>query len=270
MHTTRRRHAPHKHNTTVTLVLLLVLGFDAALALWAWNWYQGRRETYQSAADPEMAAEPARMEPSQPPPLETAPAPPPSASPLPLSAGVPLRGLSREPTRARPAAPTKTSAKPEVRAHLGKAVSAYEVLRGSPKYKRSGFVKAWSDEFLSHPDLRAINHRYHRDRDAMAFIASAVRSPSFGKVFLKFASSPSLSSFVRDLLGRPGVGQSASVLMEDKSMAAAVGSLRLPGLPPLSALVGSGGRGPDQAEMLRSLTEANPQLRQALEGGRRR
>jgi hypothetical protein len=162
---------------------------------------------------------------------------------------------------------------PGTRGALGQAATAFHQVQKKARYKKSAIIKEWNRDFLSYPDLKAINRQYWKDRDALAFVAGTLRSPNFPKMLRKYGGSQDLQAFVKDLLQSPSVVSSGRMVLEDKSLMAAAKDLTIPGLPSVGTMMALGhgasaSGGPREADgsvVLRELQRSNPALREVLE-----
>ncbi|MBI4349525.1 MAG: hypothetical protein HY553_22005 [Elusimicrobia bacterium] len=131
--------------------------------------------------------------------------------------------------RAAASAPSAASIDPQARARLPAATEFYRRLKRRPAYV--ALAKAWTEEFVKHKELRRLNHRYHQDRDAAAFLLGAVRSPEFLTLLGAFAARADFQGFIRDMMASTDVSRSAAAFMKDGKVADAIGRVHLAGIP---------------------------------------
>lgn len=137
---------------------------------------------------------------------------------------------SREKTRPRPS--PSAAGRPAPRRHpaVVRALQVFGRLKGSPRYKRSPVLAAWTREFLSYPDLKAIDDRFNRDRDPVRYLADAVRSPNFHRLAARYLTSPDVAAFLGDLAADRRVALAGREHLKDPVAKAMLESLRLPAL----------------------------------------
>ncbi|MDE2292697.1 MAG: hypothetical protein KGL53_11505, partial [Elusimicrobia bacterium] len=155
-------------------------------------------------------------------------------------------------------AAVETPSSPESRLKMGRAVSAYYALKNSARFKDSPVVKAWTKDFLSHPDLKALNDQWRKDHDPLRFLVGMVRSPNFQAMAKTYLAQADMRAFIKDMASSPAVLSSAGTFMSDDKVKGAVTALNLlPG--------GGAAPMPDSSAQL-GRVKADPSLKATLEG----
>lgn len=244
-------------------LIIGVLLLDVGLMIWGWHLYQRRQESlddaglnFSRAPDPTVApAVPAAPQPREEPlsgidryvKAEV-------LGPAPKASTAAAPGATA-PAAAKPAlaaAPPPSS--PEMKRKMEKAVDAFFDLKNQPRFKNSKVVKAWKSEFLSHPDLRALNDQWRKEHDPLKFMMGMVRSPNFQKMAATYLIKPDVRDFVSAMAGSKAVKESAGTFMTDESVKTAVTAFGLVGSAPK-----------DSSQQMERL-KANPALQGALSG----
>ncbi|MBI5244947.1 MAG: hypothetical protein HY922_14870 [Elusimicrobia bacterium] len=218
------------------MLLMVVILADIGLLVVGWHIRQQRKAEY-SLSGLNLAAPP-RPRTYVPPVSSPAQAPAaPAAAPEPSPSGalssVVLEKVDKNTAAARP----EPSAKQGEKTWLKKAEDLYYQMKKSRRFKNSKALRNWKKEFLSHPDLAAIDARYQRDRDAGRYIKEMVRSPSFRGMLGKYLVSPDMQAFIKELAMKPAVMAAGPGVLEDKTVMDTVMALKIPGLPPVSRLL---------------------------------
>jgi len=221
--------------------LVFIVLVDAAIAVWFLNRRSSApgivfNEPAVPVVQPVDQSLPAAMAlPRSAPPPQALP--PGSPLPVPGFQAPPSLGVAGRGTPAGAAGPRGQDG----RGLLSQAAGAFISLERSPRFRSSPVLRQWDRDFLSYPDLRAINNKYWKDRDALSFVVSTLRSPNFGRLVKSHAQSQDVQRFVLALIQAPSVVASVRFLGQDKSVLSAMQRLTIPGLPPLGALMGPGG-----------------------------
>ncbi|MHB2026334.1 MAG: hypothetical protein ACYCPQ_06805 [Elusimicrobiota bacterium] len=119
---------------------------------------------------------------------------------LPQSPG---RGSGNRPNAERQAAASITAA---CRANEGSvAALAMEYTRKYP------VIAQYGRDWMSYPDLRALNFDYMRNHDPIAFIKGVSRSQNFRILVRKYARRPEIQAFAKDIVSRAPAGLTAAV-----------------------------------------------------------
>ena len=137
---------------------------------------------------------------------------------------------------------------------MDKAVDAFFSLKNSARFKNSKVVQAWKRDFLSHPDLKAVNDEWRKDHDPLKFMMSMVRAPSFSKMAAQYLVKKDMRDFISQMAGTKEVKDSASTFMTDESVKTAVTAFGLVGSAPK-----------DSSQQMQQM-KANPRLQGALSG----
>lgn len=224
------------------LIIAIILA-DVGLLIWGWHLYQKKQENLDDAGlnfsrAPEPSAAPVVAAPSFPEedPLagidryvkKEALPPPKPAGPAGAAgaAGAPAPGV-------RPAAPPAAApSTPEMRRKMDRAVDSFFALKNSPRFKNSKVVQAWKKDFLSHPDLKALNDEWRREKDPLKFMMGMVRSPNFQKMAAEYLVKQDMRDFISTMAADKAVKDSASTFMTDESVATAAKAFGLMGPPP--------------------------------------
>ncbi|HVE12129.1 MAG TPA: hypothetical protein VNI01_01930, partial [Elusimicrobiota bacterium] len=130
----------------------------------------------------------------------------------------PAPGGGRKAAASRPAPALERGAQSRVQA-------AYLSVLRRPQYLWSPTVNAWAREFRSYPDLRAIDDRYTKDGDAMAFLSDMVRSPNFQAMAARYLVQADVRAFLTDLLRQPEIASSVPALAQDDGLKGAARTL---------------------------------------------
>lgn len=248
--------APPKPKSPVgPMILLIVLLVDVGLIIWGWHLYQRRQESLDASG----------LNFSKPPPPEKPAAVAAVPRALPSPPAGPERYVVQEPAGLSETAPSGGAAaarptspsSPEKNRAIKAAVRAYYALKKDPRFSRSKAIQAWKQEFLSHPDLRAINARYQKDRDALRFMVDMTRSANFRAMLKKYALDADITAFIRSMASQSQVAASAPHFLADPGVSSAARELGLGAAEKSAAAM------PDSSEALRKLKE-NPGLRKLL------
>lgn len=232
------------------MILLVILLVDVGLIIWGWHLYQRRQERLDATGLNLAKPPPAER------PMASAAVPRPARPPT-----GPERYVLQEPSappgagpagRAAPAG-TRSASSSERSGTIRAAVRAYYALKKDPRFSRSEAILAWKAEFLSHADLRAINARYQKDRDALRFMVDMTRSANFRAMLKKHALEGDITAFIREMASRPQVAASAPHFLRDPGVSSAAKELGL----------GAAARTPEGAEAVRRI-QAGPGLRKLL------
>jgi len=108
-----------------------------------------------------------------------------------------------------------------------KAVLFFFDLKKDPRFKDSPAIADWKREFLSYPDLRAVDEGFKKDGDALKFMVQMVRSPNFQSMVQRHLLKPEIQTFVNEMAKSSLVADSAKTFLEDSSISSAVQSLGL-------------------------------------------
>ncbi|MBI4376989.1 MAG: hypothetical protein HY549_11130 [Elusimicrobia bacterium] len=65
--------------------------------------------------------------------------------------------------------------------------------------KKYPVIMRYGRDWMSYPDLAALDKQYQRDRDPVKFMKGVARSPNFHKLLAKYAREPAIQAFVMDL-----------------------------------------------------------------------
>jgi len=225
-------------------LIIGILLADVGLLIWGWHLYQKRQENLDDAG------------------LNFSRAPDPTTAPAaPLATGPkedPLSGIDRyvkrealpetKPAAAASATAAKTPAtatkpalesaaaapaSPEMKRKMDKAADAFFDLKRQPRFKNSKVVQAWKKDFLSHPDLKALNDEWRKEHDPLKFMMSMVRSPNFQKMAAEYLVKQDMRDFIKEMAGSKAVKESASTFMTDKSLTTAAKAFGLLGETPM-------------------------------------
>ncbi|MBI5596706.1 MAG: hypothetical protein HY928_11500 [Elusimicrobia bacterium] len=241
-------------------IILAVLLLDVGLMIWGWHLYQRRQERLDDGGL-NFARAP-EADPSLP-----VPADPPASAPLsgidryvkkealaPAGPGAPKAGT---PAGAKKPALSLAAQPKEAKLKIDRAVSYFFDLKNSPRFKNSKVIQAWKKDFLSHPDLKALNDGWRKDKDPLKFLVGMVQSPSFRGMTEKYLVQADMQAFIKDMATAPAVVNSAGSFMADDSISGAVSGLKL----------GLGGPAPmkDSSAQMGAL-KANPALKGFLQG----
>lgn len=243
-------------------LILGILLLDVGLMIWGWHLYQRKQERLDDGglnfarapeADPALPLPAAEPEPA---PLSgidryvkkeaVAPAPPAGSK----AAGPAASGKSPKQAATLAAQPREAKLK------IDKAVSYFFDLKNSPRFKNSKVIQAWKKEFLSHPDLKALNDGWRKEHDPFKFLVGMVKSPNFRGMTEKYLAQADMQAFVKDMATAPAVVNSAGSFMADDSISGAVSGLKL----------GFGGAAPmkDSSAQMGAL-KSNPALKGFLQ-----
>ncbi len=99
-------------------------------------------------------------------------------------------------------------------------------LKNQPRFKNSAAIQNWKRDFLSHPDLKAVNDRYRKDGDAIRFMVDMTQSPNFQGMVKEYLGRPDARAFIRDMTAAKEVQDSADSFLEDVNIGAAVERIR--------------------------------------------
>lgn len=225
----RRKHG--ELSVAQLLLLFLMSGTASAVVVWGWLLYQRKHDPAVSSPTA-VAAVPL----SPPKPVVSVP-----KTRMWLREGTP-EPSSRErraPSRGKRTRSARDLTRKE-RRRVSKAVRLYYKLKDRPRFKRSKVVREWKRDFLIYPDLRAINARYQRDRDAVRFVAATVRSPNFKKMLRKYIGTPDVQAFMRIMSGSKTVSAASPAFTKDAKVASLLETLTvstLSGMPGGSQLL---------------------------------
>ena len=233
----RRKKKKASENSLGMLLLAAFIVFDAGLALLAWQrWEKGKVERQAVVEERELMVVPASEEPVL---ARVTEIPKPLAVPLVgrnskgEKAVARMNAYSPHPNPLPQAGEGARHAEMDSE-HLPRATEFYRGLKRQTRFH--SLVNAWTEEFVKHRELRALNHRYHQDQNAAAFILGAVRSPEFLHLLGSFAARADLQGFMMEMTGSTDVSASAQALMRDGSVAKAMTTIRLPGMPDFAAI----------------------------------
>ena len=98
------------------------------------------------------------------------------------------------------------------------AEQVYFNLLHEPRFGDSKVIQSWITEFLSYPDLAAINHRYHQQGDPLRFLSDTTRSENFQKMLDKYIGTPDVQAFMAAMAGSPTVAASANQYLADDDL----------------------------------------------------
>ncbi|MBI3299417.1 MAG: hypothetical protein HYZ75_14715 [Elusimicrobia bacterium] len=210
----------------LVLVILLV---DVGLLIWGWHLYQRRQErlddaglNFNRAPEADVVKDYVPDEPEAPSGIDRyvkkeslGGDPAPRTAPPAAGTADPKSGPA-----APPALPTTLTV-------TEKAVSYYYQLKRNPRFKNSRAIQGWKKDFLSYPDLKALNDGWKKNRDPIRFLVGMVKSPNFRTMTGKYLSHPDLQAFVKEMAGSPSVIASAPAFLADKNIKGAVGGLNL-------------------------------------------
>jgi len=242
------REARRPKNPTGPLLILLILLFDVGLGVWGWNVYQAKKSSARygtasidltsapvaiaalSAGAP-AAARALLPNGSRGPELSD-----PSASfpARPSTAGTSSPSGVRQPSASAFAAAASQKAdsagraSPRTRQSVGLAAREFYRLKNDSRFRESATIRNWTRDFLSYPDLKAVNERYRSDRDPVRFLVSMFRSDNFKALLDKNFSAPDIQEFVRSMSASPTVIVAAQGFFADFNIPAAVRRLPLP------------------------------------------
>lgn len=232
----RAKRRPRGHK--VEAVILLILLADVGIAVFAWHLYQSRKSSVDSSGL-DLSKAPEISQPLRLPP-ESLPPEPRSSMQYLIPDRRPVRGPApsgQEPSQAGAGRGGGASGPQD--AVVTKALRVYYGLKKSPRFRGSRAIAEWQKEFLSYPDLKAINDEYQKDRDPLRFLAHMARSPNFQGMALKYLSHPDLRQFLAAMAGSEEVGGAAGVFLKEPAILSSVKGLGLLG--------GAGAGGPDGA-----------------------
>lgn len=229
----------------VVIVLLMDIGIFAG----AWVLYQKKRQNYDSSGLVLAQEPPAQAEPAQEPPPEPRRGTAPKAGRETVSAElfsvVPEKRPAAVQEKGAPAAPAARLAapapEPARRAKKTEAENFYFGLLRAERFRKSKVIQSWKYEFLSYPDLRAINHQYHKEGDPFKFLAGVARSENFQRMLGKYINAPDVQNFIMTMAGSPKVMTSASDYMADGDVSA---TLRKIGMAAVTPAPGTGASKP--------------------------
>lgn len=236
------------------LLLLIIVLADVGLVVWGWHLREQKKAAEYGSSGLNFASVPA------PEPPRARPALPAAAVQAPSSGGP----VSVVPEKLAAAAPSP--APPRSGSLLKKAEGVYYLLKNSPRFKDSRTLREWKREFLSHPDLAAIDARYRKDANARRFIRDMVRSPDFKRMLARYAPRPDLQAFLKEMAGKEAVTAAASLFSDDGEVMGVCRSLRIPGAAAQAAPP------PRRLELKRGIDEegvSSEALRSAETGSRR-
>lgn len=216
-------------------LILGILLIDVGLLIWGWHLYQRRQERLDDAGlnfarAPEADAEKTfvRVTPEAPSGIDRyvkkeslavvrTPGVPTTASPA--DAGRPAQRAPLPPSPAPQTADSKLTS--------SKAVNYFFDLKNQPRFKNSKAIQAWKQDFLSHPDLKALNDGWRKDHDPLKFLVGMVKSPNFRAMAEKHLAHQDMQDFVKQMASAPAVLASAGNFMSDDSIKGAVTGLKL-------------------------------------------
>ncbi|MEI8191503.1 MAG: hypothetical protein WCI75_17450, partial [candidate division NC10 bacterium] len=150
-----------------------------------------------------------------------------------------------------------------------KAEDVYYELKKSRRFKNSKTIQGWKREFLSNPDLAAIDARYRRDGDGARFVKDMARSANFRGMLGRYIAAPDIQAFIKELAMKPPVMAAGRTVMDDQAVMDTVKSLKIPGLPSISRMMDLGAQ--IDSAGARNTSEAvekmkkNPALQQMLQ-----
>lgn len=134
-------------------------------------------------------------------------------------------------------------------------------------------IAQYGKEWMSHPDLKALNDAYMADRDPIKFIRGVSQSKNFGAMVKKYATNPTMSAFVKDGMkeAAPGaMGAAVDFMKQEKAVGAIITNVASSmGLPPalLGGLAGGGSAPPiDEKQVMGQIMGGNPDLQKAMQG----
>lgn len=124
---------------------------------------------------------------------------------------------------AAPATTVRRSENPAVT----KAKRFYYNLKNNPRFRNSKALRRWNREFLSHKDLRKINAKYQKDRDAAAFVTAVLQSPNFMNLAAKYLFEPDIQAFAGQMMGAKEVTASIEASGNEALVKQSLAQLRL-------------------------------------------
>ena len=171
---------------------------------------------------------------------------------------------------------TSQQAQPGAKMSFTQAVHASEnkIRALAVKYtQKYPVIGQYGREWMSHPDLKALNDDYMRDRDPIKFIKGVSQSKNFGAMVKKYATNPTMSAFVKEGIGAaaPGaMGAAMDFMKQEKAVKDVITNVASSmGLPPalLGGLAGGGSAPPvDEKQVMGQIMGSNPDLQKAMQG----
>ena len=228
--------ALQKRSTNVSgpMLLLIIILADVGLVVIGWHIHEQRKAEY-TLAGLNLAAppNPRTYAPPAPPP------PPPPAAPA-VGSGPPASVIPGKAERQAPPVRSEGASRPGPGSWMDKAEDAYYQLKKSQRFKNSKVISDWKREFLSHPDLAAIDARYRRDGDGARFLKGMVRSGNFRQMLGRYLAVPDMQAFIKELAAKPAVMAAGRTVLDDQAVMDTVKSIQIPGLPPVSRMMDLG------------------------------
>jgi hypothetical protein len=252
---------PKKKNVAGQMLLLIIILVDVGLIILGWYIYQQRQARYDATGIDISKIPDPRLEI----PIPVAPVKkgPKSFEPFiikdkggpGLAVGAPL------PAGHRPGGSPSGKGSSDTAKQVSRAVKFYYALKKDPRFKGNTAIQEWKTEFLSYPDLKAVNDRYAKDGDPVRFMVGMLRSPNFKSMVAKYFAREEIQSFVGAMTSSPDVMNSAPAFMKEPEVESAAKSLRL---APQQGSAAPPAKGSTQAiERMRE----NPELKKLLEVG---
>lgn len=257
------------------MLLIVILLLDVGLLVWGWYIYQSRKPQYSGAGldfsrpptpseTPAPRALPTQADPSKDWDItknivqdEEGFDPSPSAS-VPGTPGAAGRPSAPRPAGAPGSIPSPSGqCRPQTREKVSRAASVFFALKKDPRFRDSKVIREWKRDFLTYPDLRAVNDQYRKDKDPIRFLVGMFRSPNFVAMVKKYAATPDAQDFLKAMASSEVVVGSAKDFFKDYNMEAAVRHLPIPGADKLGAPAQAPAPGPGIRD--------NPALKKYLE-----
>jgi len=159
---------PKKKNVAGQMLLLIIILVDVGLIILGWYIYQQRQARYDATGidiskipDPRLEIIKDKGGPG-------------------LAVGAPL------PAGHRPGGSPSGKGSSDTAKQVSRAVKFYYALKKDPRFKGNTAIQEWKTEFLSYPDLKAVNDRYAKDGDPVRFMVGMLRSPNFKSMVAKY------------------------------------------------------------------------------------
>ena len=127
---------------------------------------------------------------------------------------------------------------------------------------RSAVLKAYQKEWGSHADLAALNVRWHKDHDPIAFLNGLSASPNFAKLLFKYAREPDVTHVVMKQIksvSPDAVAQAAATMDVDSTVKTFVRKLGDAAGIPLGVMLGGA---PSSEKDILNLVKKNQQALQ--------
>lgn len=251
---------PEEKNVAGQMLLLIVILADVGLIIFGWYIYQQRQAKYD-ATGIDISKVP-DSGPVVPVPVEPTKKGPKSFEDLIIKdKGDPGPAVGvTSPAGARPEGRPSGKDPSETGKKVARAVRFYYALKKDPRFKDNKAIQEWKADFLSYPDLRAVNERYAKDGNPVRFMVGMLRSPNFKGMITKYFARAEIQDFVGAMTSSPDVMSSAPIFMKEPEVESAAKSL---GLAP------QGDAAPpakDSSQAIQRMQE-NPALKKLLEGG---